>query len=57
MVVYTNKDENVHRFALSAMRGELLKRDSEKERDSFKILYMDYLSSIIKIKRESESNK
>jgi hypothetical protein len=30
---YCNKDENVHRFALIAIRGELL----ERERDSFGI--------------------
>ena len=34
------KDENVHRFALSAIRGELL------ERDSFVKLYTGYLLSI-----------
>ena len=40
-----NKDENVHRFALSAIRGDLLEREREKERerdierDSFWILY------------------
>ena len=27
-----NKDENVHRFALSSVRGELLKRERERER-------------------------
>ena len=27
-----NKDENVHRFALSAITGELLKRERERER-------------------------
>ena len=27
-----NKDENVHRFALNAIRGKLLKREREKER-------------------------
>ena len=29
---FINKDENVHRFALSAIRGELLERQREKER-------------------------
>ena len=30
----TNKDENVHRFALSTIRGKLLEREREKrERD------------------------
>ena len=36
-----NKDENVQRFALSAIRGELLEIEREKrerERDSFGIL-------------------
>ena len=42
-----NKEENVHIFALRAIRGELL----ERERDSFGILYTGYLSSIVKIKR------
>jgi hypothetical protein len=39
------KDENVHRFALSAIRGELL----EKE---IVLGYTGYLLSIVKIKRE-----
>ena len=43
-----NKDENVQRFALSAITGELL------ERDSFGILYTGNLLSIVKIKREKE---
>ena len=48
-----NKDENVHKFALSARRGELLESEREKkERDIFGILYMGYLLSIVKIKRE-----
>ena len=29
----SNKEENVHRFALSAIRGELLERGREKERE------------------------
>ena len=33
------KDENVYRFALIALRGELL----ERERDSFGISYTGYL--------------
>ena len=37
--MYKNKDENVHRIALSAIRGELLERD----RDSFGILFTGYL--------------
>ena len=28
-----NKDENVHRFALSAIRGELLEIERERERE------------------------
>ena len=28
-----NKDENVHRFALSAIRGELLEREREREKE------------------------
>ena len=49
-----NKDENFHRFALSAIREELLEREREKERerDSFGILYTGYLLSIVKIKRD-----
>ena len=27
----SNKDENVHRFALSAIRGEILERERERE--------------------------
>ena len=34
-----NKDENVHRYALSAKRGVLLERERERERDSCGILY------------------
>jgi hypothetical protein len=30
----SNKDENVHRFALSALRGELLERERVRERES-----------------------
>ena len=48
-----NKDENVHRLALSAIRGELL----EREGDSFGILYIGYLLSIVKIKREIERER
>ena len=47
---YYNKDKNAHRFALSAIRGELL----ESERDSFGILCMGYLLTIVIIKREIE---
>ena len=32
MVFHKNKDENVHRFALSAIRGELLEREIERKR-------------------------
>ena len=49
-------DENVHRFVLSAIRGELLERGRERERKneiySFWILYTDYLLSIVKKERE-----
>ena len=45
------KGQNVHRFALRAIIGELL------ERDSFEILYTGYLLSIVKIKRERENDK
>ena len=48
--IWYNKDENVHRFALSAMRGKLL----ERERDNFGILFTGYLLSIVKIEREIE---
>ena len=32
LLSYINKDENVHKFALSAIRGELLEREREKEK-------------------------
>ena len=32
-IYQTNKDENVHKFALSAIRGKLLEREREKIRD------------------------
>ena len=41
-----NKDKNVHRFALSAIRGELL----ERERDSFEIFLTGYLLSIVRLR-------
>ena len=50
-----NKDENVHRFALSAIRGKLLER--KRERDIFGILYKGYLLSIVKIKKERERER
>ena len=28
-----NQDENVHRFALSALRGEILEREGERARE------------------------
>ena len=31
-MLHKNKDENVHQFALSALRGELLERKIERER-------------------------
>ena len=31
-----NKDENVHRFALSSIRGKLLEREREREREKEK---------------------
>ena len=48
--IWINKDENAHRFALSAIREELL----ERKGDCFGILYSGYLLilSIVKIKRE-----
>ena len=46
-----NKEENVHRFALSAISKELL------ERDSFGILYTGYLLFLVKIKRERERER
>ena len=48
-----NEDENVHRFALSAIRGGVL----ERERDSFGILYKGYLKSRVKIKRERNKER
>ena len=50
IIIKVNKDENVHKFALSDIRGELL----ESERYSFGILYKGYLLSIVKFKRERE---
>ena len=32
MTLHFNKDENVHRFAYSAIRRELLEREREKNR-------------------------
>ena len=54
-----NKDETVHRFALSALRGELLEREREKdrERESIGILFTGYLLSIVKIEREIERER
>ena len=63
-----NKDENVQRFALSAIIGELLEREREREkegeslerereRDSFRILYTGYPLSIVKIKREIDRER
>ena len=51
-----NKEEDVHRYALSAIREELLERE-KKERDSFGILYTGYLLSIVKIKWENEKER
>ena len=48
-----NKDENVHRFALSPIKGELL----ESKRDRFGILCTAYLLSIVKIRREIETER
>ena len=45
-----DKQRKLRRFALSAIRRELLER--ERERDSFGILYTGYLLFIVKIKRE-----
>ena len=55
-----NKEENVHRFALGAIRGKLLEREREKKKkegDSFGILYTGYLLSIVKIKREIQRKR
>ena len=32
-IMFYNKDENFHRFALSAIRGELLKRERERKKE------------------------
>ena len=66
-LIKKNKDENGNRFALSALREELLERERgrekqkdrkrKRERDSFGILYTGYLLSIVKIKREIERDK
>ena len=45
------------RFALSAIRGELLEREKDRERYSFGILFTGYLLSIKKIKREIEKER
>ena len=42
---------------MSAIRGELLEIEREKERESFGILYTDYLLSIVKIKRERKESE
>ena len=57
LFLHTNKDKNVYRYALSAIRGELLESENEKERDSFGILYTGDLLSIVKIRRERERSK
>ena len=31
LILQNNKDENVHRFVISALRGELLGRERKKE--------------------------
>ena len=46
---------NVHRFTLSAIRGELLQREREKERQFWDIT--GYLLSIVKSKRERERDR
>ena len=53
LIFVNNKDENAHRFALNAIRGELFKR----ERDSFGISYMGYLLSIVKIERDRDRER
>ena len=50
-----NHDEKVHRFALSAIRGEVLER--ERVRDSFWILYTGYLLSIVKTMSEIDRER
>ena len=37
-----NKDENVHRYPLCAIRGELLEREREKEREIEKEIVLGY---------------
>ena len=51
-----NKDENVHKFTLSAIRGKLLQRKRERQ---FWDILTGYLLSIekIKIEREKEREK
>ena len=51
-------DVNFHRFALRAIKGELLEgKEREKERDSFGILYTGFLLSIVKIKRDRDERR
>ena len=49
-----NKDENVHRFALS---GEIFERERDREKDSFGIYYTGYLLSIERQEREREIDR
>ena len=47
--MHFNKDENVYRFALSAIRGELLERERERKREKKRVRERE--------KRERERNK
>ena len=53
-----NKDENVHRFALSVIRGELL-REKERERERYfqDIIHGSPVIHRVKIKREIERER
>ena len=48
-----NKEENAHRFALSAIRGEPF----ERERDSFGILYTGHLLVVRELEKKRESER
>ena len=62
---YKNKDENVHRFALSAIRGKLLEIQRERKRVRERLEEIvsgyytrpGYLLSLVKIKREIERER
>ena len=61
--LHLNKDENVHRFALSGIRGELLEgeRERDKKREKDGEIVLGYYTRVTyypkKIKRERERER